>query len=299
LKIRIVYPNGRGAGMHLRVRLMSGFGSTLVAESYTTDGGMTQFTGVPVGNYHVMVTGEGIEDTDSGVFEVDQRRTTQSLLISVRPVNESNNQFEPGSPLVAVVNLNVPASARKEFDKANEAVARQDWTKALQRLNRAISIYPEYASAYNNLGVVYSRMNDFAHEREALEKAISLNDHFVQAFVNLAKLCFRENNFRQAETLLERATRAEPTNAETLTLLAKAQLLNQHYDAAIASAHSVHALPHQGLAVAHYIAARAFEHENRPQDALAEFQTFLMEEPEGARAAHVRDEMAQIQHRMR
>jgi tetratricopeptide (TPR) repeat protein len=174
-------------------------------------------------------------------------------------------------------------------------MADQNWTKALQGLNRVISISPKYSLAYNNLGVVYSRMNDPAHEREALEKAIHLNDRLVPAYVNLAKLCIKERNSDQAETLLERASSLEPTNAENLTLLAEAQLLNKHYDAAIASTHNLHVMAHEHPAVVHYIAARALEHENRLQDALAELQIFLKEEPTGARADHVREEVGKLQ----
>ena len=56
----------------------------------------------------------------------------------------------------------------------------------------------------------------------------------------------------------------------------------------------VHAIPHQNLAVIHYIAARAMERSNRPQDALVE-QKFLTEKPNDARAQHVREEIAQLQ----
>ena len=54
-------------------------------------------------------------------------------------------------------------------------------------------------------------------------------------------------------------------------------------------------MPHQNLAVIHYIAARAMERSNHPQDALVELQTFLAEEPKGARANHVREEISLLQ----
>src|SRR5882762_4527749 len=236
--VHVVYTNDRSAGLHLRVRLMSGSGGTPVSENFTNDQGRTEFTRVPVGNYHVVVTGEGIEEADSGLFEVDRRKMSQDMFITVRRSNEANsNQMGPGAPSVAAVDLSVPDSARREFDDASKAMAAQEWAKAIRRLKRAISIYPQYAAAYNNMGVAYSRMNDPAQEHKALEKAISLNDHFVPAFVNLAKLCLRERDSLRAETLLENALRAEPANAENMMLLAEAQLLNKHYDAAIASAH--------------------------------------------------------------
>src|SRR5580704_17606186 len=68
--VHVVYANDRSAGLQLRVRLMSGSGSTPVSENFTNEQGRTEFIRVPVGNYHVVVTGEGIEEADSGVFEV-------------------------------------------------------------------------------------------------------------------------------------------------------------------------------------------------------------------------------------
>lgn len=295
VRVHVVYPDERGAGPRLRVQLMSGSASTPVAENFTTEQGTAEFIRVPVGDYHIVVSGEGIEQADSGPFEVDRRKLSQTVFITIHSIGEpSASGAAPGSPSVAAVDLNVPDAARKEFDKATKAMASQNWTKALQELNRAISLYPQYAPAYNNLGVVYGHMNDPARERESLEKAISLNGHFVPAYVNLAKFSLKQQNSARAENLLEIANRFEPASPEMLTLLAEAQLLNKHYDAAIASAHSVHALPHQNFAVAHYIAARAFEHENRFSDALAELQVYLNEEPQGARADHVREEIAQI-----
>jgi hypothetical protein len=47
--------------------------------------------------------------------------------------------------------------------------------------------------------------------------------------------------------------------------------------------------------VAHYVAARVFEYENRPTDAVAELQTFLAEETPGPRADVARKEMTALQ----
>lgn len=299
IHIRVLLPNGRAAPARLMVRLMNGASNSPVDTNYTDDIGTANFQGVAPGYYHVIVSGDGFKDCDSGPFEVDSRKVAQSEMVTIQPAENANSgQTPPGSSMVSAAELNVPSNARKEFEKANEAISHQDWKKALQRLNQAISISPTYASAYNNLGVVYSHMSDWLHEREALQKAISLNDHFGEAMVNLAKLCFRDNDFVQAQNLLERATSFDPNNAQDLLLLANAQLMNKHYQAAIASADKVHSLSHDHSPLAHYIAARAYEHENRPQDALSELQVFLKEEPQGQRADHVRDEMQSIHRQM-
>jgi hypothetical protein len=47
--------------------------------------------------------------------------------------------------------------------------------------------------------------------------------------------------------------------------------------------------------VAHYVAARVFEYENRPADAVAELQIFLSEETPGPRADVARKEINALQ----
>lgn len=293
VNVHVILSNDRSAGFHLRVQLMSG-GSTPVAENFTNDQGVAEFPRVPLGEYHVVVKGDGIEDADSGEFEVDRRKMSQDLFITVHGASSNSNPAAGGSPSVAAVDLNVPPKAKKEFDRASKAMDSQDWEKAIQRLKSAIALYPQYAPAYNNMAIAYGHLNDPSQEREALEKAIALNDHFGSALVNLAKLCFQDGHSARAETLLLSALLAEPSNASSMMLLAQAQLLNMHFEAAIATAHDVHSIPHQGLAVIHFIAARAFERLNRPQDALTELQMFLTEEPKGARADQVRKEILRI-----
>ena len=293
--VHVVFNDGHHAGSNLLVHLMEGASGTPIATSFTNDTGQTQFDGVAVGNYHILVSGDGIQDTDSGLFEVDNRRTTQTQYITVRSVEASGSKpTESKAAMITAAELNIPEKARTEFDKANEDMARQDWKKAAERLNKAIAIYPQYAAAYNNLGVLYSRTNDYVREQEALEKAISLNDHFAPAFDNLGKLCLRQKNFARAETLLEKSVSVDPANMGSLMLLAEAQYMNHRYDAAIVSALHAHTAP-QHPSFVHYIAARSYQQEGRQKEALAEFRLFLQEEPTGARADYVRGDIAKMQ----
>ena len=58
---------------------------------------------------------------------------------------------------------------------------------------------------------------------------------------------------------------------------------------------SRHAAAQEHPSFVHYIAARAYQQENRQPEALAEFQRFLQEEPKGPRADHVRGDIAKIE----
>jgi tetratricopeptide (TPR) repeat protein len=295
LKVRVTFTDGRPCTIKVRVQLMVSAGNTPVAESYTNDSGLTDFDEVEVGNYHLVVSGEGIEQTDSGMFEVDSRRGTQFQTVSVKRTEEASKKAGPGAPVVAVGDMNIPKAAVKEFDKASDLIAKQEWKKAIIQLNRALALCPRYVQAYNNLGVVYARIGDRTSERTALQKAVTLNDHFAPAWVNLARMAIVDRDFSTAETLLEKATTLTPTDSQTLLILANVELMNLHYDQAIANCRKVHSLAQDSHALVHFIAARALEHQSRISDAANELHTFLREEPSGIRADAARKELASLQ----
>jgi Tfp pilus assembly protein PilF len=246
-----------------------------------------------MGSYHLQVSGEGIEETDSGRIEVNAGDGAQSLFVSVKRIAETRAAVgNPKSPTVAAVDLNIPEGAKKDFDKARTLMAKQDWSKAKDELMKAVATYPQYSAAYNNLGVVYARLGDRVRERESLQAAIRLDDHFAAALVNLATMAVVDHNLAGAEPLLNRAAAADPNNVQTLLLLAKVQFAQRHWEAAIATCHKIHFVHLGEEPFGHYIAAKALEEENRAAAAATELHTFLDEEPAGARADAVRKEMA-------
>jgi tetratricopeptide (TPR) repeat protein len=297
LRVQVIYTDDRAVTGHARVQLMNSASNNSVTEQFTNDLGEVEFYGIDAGDYHVVVTGEGIQDTDSGIFEVDGRKGSQSISITVKRTGEGVRVARPGGPSVSVKQLKIPSDARSKYDEASQLMAKADWQGAIGRLNQAIAIYPAYAEAYNNLAAAQARLGKRSLAREALQKAISVDDHFAAAFVNLAHLDERARNYQSAETLLAKAAALDPSNVETLTQLCRDQLLDKHYDEAISTAHRVHAMPHKEFAVVHYIAARAFQRENRISDAIAEFKTLLQEEPSGARADAVRKDLTALENK--
>jgi Flp pilus assembly protein TadD len=293
--VRVIFDNGRSAGPYLQVRLL-GAGTATMGTSYTNDFGEATFEGIPIGSYYVEVSGDGIQKASTDSFMVDNRKGSQSQWVTVHRLEDSGPApVSAHSNMVSAADLNVSPKARKELDKANEAMAEQNWKKSLEHLNKAIALDPNYVTAYNNLAVFYAKTNDIPRQEEALKKAVSLDEHFAPALVNYGKLCILQKNFPQAEELLQKATTAEPNNPQTLLLLADAEYLDRHFDAAIASAGQAHSSGQDHASFVHYIAARAYEQENHPQQALVELETFLKEEPKGPRADYVRSNVAKLQ----
>jgi len=296
VNVRVTFNDGRACNLQLHVQLMESSSTTPVVEGYTNTSGMLEFPNIRIGNYHLLVSGEGIEETDSGVFEVDPRKVSQYQYVIVKRAGEANSteSKQHTDPTVAAVDLSIPASARNEFDKANEFMNKENWKKAIERLTKALEIYPKFAAAYNNLGVVYSRLKDRVLERQALQKAISINDHFAPAYVNLGRMNILAGDFSGAESALNKASTFAPTDAMTLVLLTYAEFMNRHIDQAIATSRQAHGLP--GLhALAHQVAAYAYEQQRDAANAIAELGQFLKEEPVGKRADSARKELEALQ----
>jgi tetratricopeptide (TPR) repeat protein len=212
------------------------------------------------------------------------------LPINARPGFDVQRNRIPAGDFASVADLAIPGRARKELEKANQSFARQNWAQARDRLNKAISIYPAYAGAYNDLAVAYEHLGEANQERQALEKAIALDDHFVLARLNFGRLDIEEGKLPEAEAALKKAASLAPEDTRVLIVLAYCQFLQKHFDDTIATGQEAHKLS-AAHAVAHRLAARAYEHERQFDRAATELNLFLQEQPVGPAAEAVRKEL--------
>lgn len=270
---------------HVKLMGVNGFLEEEVANSQCE----AEFGNIAEGTYSLTVSGSGLANTST--FVTVSSVSTQ-FEVKVKRIGETDHADSvSGGSFVSATDLAAPAKARKELMKANEQIEHRDFSKAVQTLNHAIAIYPAYANAYNNLGVIYARLGDRDREREVLQKAISIDDHFAPAYLNLGRLDIATNDYRAAETVLSKAASYDPSNSVTLILLTYCEFRDQHFDEAIATSQRVHALPGPH-ASAHLIAAQAFRLKRDQANAVAELELFLKEEPSGQRADAARKDLA-------
>lgn len=248
------------------------------------------FTDVPNGEYRVDISGEKFTNADlnNTIHVSSQASMNFDIQMQARKVPDFSGLG--ASAFVSASDLAVPNRARKELDKSNELIRRHELQQAIEKLEKAIAIYPQYALAYNNLGVLYSQLGDRRHENEALQKAISLNPRFALAYVNVGRMDMKVNDYRGAEEAFTKALSFNGDDAVTLILLAYAEFMDKSFDASIATSHKAHALD-KSHSFAHRVAARAFEEKKQGANAIAELEMFLKEEPASPRADEARHEI--------
>ena len=293
--VKVVFENEGAAGQSIRVKLTTEAGVP-VADQFTDEEGRVTFRVTFPDQFRVEVSGTPIVGTTTVTFRVEDQDKSKTIFVKVKPkVEEMAATSRPASPnITSAADLRVPSDARKVFHKGMVAWEQHDYAKAAEQFEKAVAIYPEYDTAFNNLGVMYTQMNQVEKARAAFERSVALNDKNADADRNLARILLRDGNDRRAAELLKKSLVVEPLNPITLTLLCVADIQAGDNDGALQSARKVHQLPHEGYSLVHYIAGQAYEHKGELQNAYVEYQTYLQETPAGPEAQQVRAALAHL-----
>jgi tetratricopeptide (TPR) repeat protein len=280
----------------LQVELLSPQGTPMMAV-HLTGAGQAQFQVMPGNTYRLRASGVGVETTTSDPIYIYEWEHTHTETLNVTETNSADNKTaNGGAPTVSLAEMNVPPKAHDELQKGTEAFQKGDLKKAEEHFAKAASIYPQYARAYTNLGVIAIKENDRAKAREMFSKSISVDEGFLPAYVDLARMDFQDKDYQQSEKLLQKVMAINPSIPDAVALLASAEFMNKEYDKALADAQRTHRLPnHEQYADVHLVAAQVYQIENKQQEAVAEYQMFLKESPNSPRAPMVQKQITQLQ----
>lgn len=285
LSIRVHLPNEQPPPYPIQVELISTSGIP-ITQSFSHGDGRADFRDVPEGTYRVRVSGSDYVTLLSEPFTIlhNEHQHTENIHVNPKP---SPNQ-KPSKPISAN-ELQVPEKARNLLQEALQQFDAGASDDAIQSLRAAIAIYPQYAQAYNNLGIVLISKDDIPGAMDAFNSALKSDSKFVPAIINVARLQLRQRDLPKAQASLETALTNEPLNPEALTLLANVQFFQGHYQEAVAAVNRLHAVPHAGFADAHLVAAEALQKTGNNQQAIEQCQLFLKESPNSPRAEQVRN----------
>lgn len=296
LTIRVRTIQDREYNRPLRVEILSHQG-TPISAAQTNGTGNADFQVMSGVAYRVQVSGQGVETT-SYDFRISDGEQVHMETVNVKPgaPADQQQQAQGGSATISVGEMNIPDKARDELQKGMEAFAKGDMTKAQQRFEKAISIYPQYARAYAAEGILAVKSGDRAKAKSLFSKAIEVDNTFAPAYLDLARADFQDKDYTETESLLRKVMTLNPSIPDVVALLASAEYMNKEYDSALADAQRTHTLPnHEQFADVHLLAGKILEMENRPQDAVAEYRLFLQESPSSPQVPMVQQEVTQLE----
>lgn len=111
---------------------------------------------------------------------------------------------------MSITSLQAPKEAKKAYEKGVNALKKEKLDDAERELYKAVTLYPQYASAWQDLGFVYERKDKLEDARSAYEKALKADAKFVKPYIQLAGLYAREQKWKEVVDATDRVLRLNP-----------------------------------------------------------------------------------------
>lgn len=104
---------------------------------------------------------------------------------------------------ISVTSMAVPKDAHAAFEKGRKAGSEKKFDDAIKELNKAVTIYPQYASAWSLLGEIHRLQNQFEPAKKEYAQALASDPKFVSPYFGLAAMAVVENNWAEAARLTD------------------------------------------------------------------------------------------------
>ena len=223
-------------------------------------------------------------------------RALENITLRTMPGTRIPGSEAPSSGTVDERIAAIPTNARKEFDAGQKAVNHNAYARAIPHLQKAISLYPRYAEAYQLLGVAQLQRNQGPQAEASLVKAVEIEDRMPRAQYLLGVLYAMTNRADLAEKPLNRFAELDPQNPDAQLELAKVTFaLSKFPDAEMHARKSIDLK--ETNAGAYVVLGYALLRQNKPEDARQAFQQLLKLDPSNPMAADVKNMIVQIDKR--
>jgi len=88
-----------------------------------------------------------------------------------------------------------PPNARKAYEKGLDAENRRKLAEARKYFEQAVALYPNYASAWFQLGTIFERESQKDSARDAYARATAIDMKFLPPYLSLASMAFEEGDW--------------------------------------------------------------------------------------------------------
>ncbi len=276
----VQYDDGRPAD-HVILRLRSDLVTAYQAETSTDIQGKFDFDGLPNSTFRLTIEGQGFRTYDSFI-DISVSKMAYEM-ITLRLDRDPDAKPVPPEGPKGAVNARIakiPPDARKEFDLGKARMQAQDGPSSLPHFQKAIDLYPNYAEAYQLMGVVNLETGKFADAEPQLAKATEIEPKLTTAFFALGVCRNQMAKYAEAETALARGLKLDPNSADGHYHIAEAYWnLGRFDDSEPHARKSLELKP--DMAPAHVLLGNSMLRKRDAPGALKEFKEYLRLAPQG------------------
>jgi len=111
---------------------------------------------------------------------------------------------------VSAVSLAAPKDAKKAYEKGLDSLKKKKTDEALKNFEKAVEVYPKYATAWYELGKVRSAAGNKEGAHTSFESAIQADPKYVAPYIELALLEVQAQKWQEAADITEKAVKLDP-----------------------------------------------------------------------------------------
>jgi len=185
---------------------------------------------------------------------------------------------------------------RALFCRGRLQIAQERFPEAVMTLENALKLDPQFACAYNALGVAYGRLNRPKEARRAFETAATLTPEWALPLFQIASQLIAAGDVARARPYLEKAVAYNPRSVSVRwSLLHVDRLLKRITDAQRQADELIRLNP--GYAPTYFELGLADEAAGNLQGALEAYNTYVQLAPNYADTNEVRQRLEQLRRR--
>lgn len=283
-------PSQDSAVIKVKIESTNSTGLSVVADS----NGAFTFRNLEPGPYYLTVdAGEDFEvfkDTINIDRETSKvpRTLTVPVYLRVKP-----NSSLPNKTVDASL-ANVPKPALELYEKARESGRAGDSKTAIEQLKIAVSLYPQFGLAYNEIGAQYLKLGQLEQALEALRSALKLAPEAFSPRLNYGIALLNKKEFSQSEGELRRALKKNEASPTAHMYLGLSLISLQKHDEAEKELRRAVTLGGDQMSLAHKYLGGIYWGRREYIRAADELETYLKLAPQAADAERVRNTIKEL-----
>lgn len=113
---------------------------------------------------------------------------------------------------ISVTSALAPTPAKKAFEKGLEQEKKSKWDDAEKSFEKAVQIYPRYATAWYQLGRLQLRKDDAPSAKHSFEQSVAADPKYVNPYDGLAQLAMRSQDWPKVADITGKLLSLNPVN---------------------------------------------------------------------------------------
>lgn len=277
------------------VVVLYGTASPYTASTLSDSKGRFRFRKLAAGGYTVVVYAHGEGDTRKTVGvtpSLADKRGVVQVAVSLPGLSRKTLKRHYG---VTARELSIPDEAMREYRQARRDLRKPDTEAAFRHFEKAVEIAPQFAEAWNYMGVMSYQAGKYQDAEKYFRQALEASPGFYDSLVNLGGVLLNLKRYEEAFPYNQHAVLERPEDA-----LAQSQLGLNHFLLGRMEPAIEHLTKAKKLDPAHFsrpqiVLAEIYARRHDNLAAVRELREFLKLHPDAPEAGRVRKSIEKLE----